>query len=184
MTADKETEQKDLAALPAPAGKKKMIILASVALLVVGIGAPVGFFMLSGDKPEPEVTEAAEAKLDHSQPESEPEGTQDTEELEEGEEALGAILPLDTFLVNLAGGKYIRLQMQVEFETPDVPKKIYTRMVPIRDDIITLLTQQEASGLEDVNGKEKLKKSIRDLINGRLRREDVRRVYFTQFVIQ
>jgi flagellar basal body-associated protein FliL len=57
-------------------------------------------------------------------------------------------------------------------------------MVPIRDSIITLLTQQDASDLEDLKGKEKLKKNIRELINERLHREDVRRVYFTQFVIQ
>ena len=181
MASEQETESKDVAALPAPAGRKKVIVIAAVAALVVGIGAPVGYFLLSSD-PEPEVEEVAIGSVE--QPEASAVENDDSIELEEGEEALGAILPFETFLVNLAGGKYIRLQMQVEFESPDVPKKIYSRMVPIRDSIITLLTQQEASDIEDVKGKEKLKKAIRDLINERLHREDVRRIYFTQFVLQ
>jgi flagellar basal body-associated protein FliL len=183
MAAEKETEKNDVAALPAPAGKKKMFVIAAVALLVVGIGAPVSYFLLA-HSPEPEEVKDAPAVGNMEQPQAVMEGSNDAPEVEEGEEALGAILPLETFLVNLSGGKYIRLQMQVEFETPDVPKKIYSRMVPIRDGIITLLTQQDASELEDVKGKEKLKKSLRELINERLRREDVRRIYFTQFVIQ
>jgi flagellar basal body-associated protein FliL len=47
-----------------------------------------------------------------------------------------------------------------------------------------MLTEQSATTLEDSQGKEKIKKNIRDLINEQLRREDVRRIYFTQFVIQ
>jgi len=111
-------------------------------------------------------------------------GHGETAELEEGEEALGAIVPFETFLVNLSSGKYIRLQLQVEFETPDIPKRLYSRMDPIRDGIIALLTERTASDLEDSKGKEKLKKDIKDLVNERLHREDARRVYFTQFVIQ
>jgi flagellar basal body-associated protein FliL len=105
-------------------------------------------------------------------------------ELGEGEELLGAIVPLDAFLVNLSGGKYIRLQVQAELETPDIPRRFYSRVVPMRDQIITLLTQKTATELEDASGKEKLKLAIKDIMNQQLRREDVRRIYFTQFVIQ
>jgi flagellar FliL protein len=97
---------------------------------------------------------------------------------------LGAIIPFETFLVNLSGGKYIRLQAQVEFETLDVPRRFYTRAVPIRDGIISLLTQMTAENLETSKGKDKLRAEIRSTINTALRKEEVRRVYFTQFVIQ
>ncbi|NBS70712.1 hypothetical protein EBT31_17635, partial [bacterium] len=60
---------------------------------------------------------------------------QDSVELEEGEELLGAIVPLDTFLLNLAKGKYIRMQVQLEFSGLDIPKSFYSRAVPIRDSI-------------------------------------------------
>lgn len=181
MAEEKEDQKAEAQALPAPARRKTHLIVGgAIFALVIGIGAPVGYFLL---RPPPEKVEDVKIEqLEEEQPVLE--GSEDPLELEEGEEPLGAIVPFETFLVNLSGGKYIRLQAQVEFETPDVPKKFYSRMVPIRDAIITMLTQQSAADLEDGKGKEKLKKSIRDIINDRLRREDVRRVYFTQFVIQ
>ena len=186
MAEEKETEQTETQALPAPANRKKMLLIAGVALLVVGVGAPVGYFMFGASEPPPLVedvkVDTQEATKDETH--AKLEGHGEEIELQEDEEALGAIVPFETFLVNLSGGKYIRLQMQVEFETADIPRRLYSRMVPIRDGIISLLTQQGASDLEDIKGKEKLKKGIKDLINERLHREDVRRVYFTQFVIQ
>lgn len=186
MAEEKETEQSETQALPAPRNKKKLLVIGGAALLVLGVGAPVGYFAFSSSEPPPAVEDV---KVDTSESSSEEthaklEGHGETPELEEGEEALGAIVPFETFLVNLSGGKYIRVQLQVEFETPDIPKRLYSRMVPIRDGIIALLTERTASELEDSKGKEKLKKDIKDLVNERLHREDARRVYFTQFVIQ
>lgn len=179
---NKKQQESDVAALPPPARKKSPLALAGIGALIVSVGTASGFFFLQGSD-EPEVQESALTSVE--QPAAAlMEGADDSVELEEGEEALGAIFPFDAFLVNLSGGQYIRLQVQAEFEGPEVPKKMYARMVPIRDAIITLLTQQTAAELQDIKGKEKLKKSIRDLINERLRREDVRRIYFTQFVIQ
>lgn len=177
---EEKKEGEETAVTPAPRAKKKVLIAAGIGALVLGVGAPVGYFAFRA--PPPNVEEVEVGSLEKTEPAVE--GSEETLELEEGEEALGAIVPFDTFLVNLSGGKYIRLQLQVEFETPDVPKKFYSRLVPIRDSIITLLTQQSASDLEDNAGKEKLKKGVREIINERLRKEEVRRVYFTQFVIQ
>ena len=112
------------------------------------------------------------------------EGSEDVEELEEGEEALGAIIPFDTFVVNLSGAKFIRVQLQVEFATLDVPKKFYSKIVPMRDAIISTLTQRSPDDLESMKGKESLKTQIRNMMNEMLRKEDVKRIYFTQFVIQ
>ncbi len=168
--------------------RKKIIIAAGVALSVLGIGAPLGYFLMTPSE-APEEKEAAEAAAvviandKESSSAAEPE-EDETLTLLDNEEALGAIVPFDTFLVNLSGGKYLRLQLQAEMETADVPRRLYGRIVPIRDGIITMLTQKNASELEDALGKEALKKSIKDLINEQLRRQEVRRIYFTQFVIQ
>jgi flagellar basal body-associated protein FliL len=186
MSEEKETEQTETQAHPGPTHRKKALLIAGVGFLVVGVGAPVGYFLLGSSKPPAQVeevkvdTQAANSEETHGKLE----GNREEIEYEEGEEAIGAIVPFETFLVNLSGGKYIRLQLQVEFETPDIPRRLHSRMVPIRDGIISLLTQQTSSDLEDIKGKDKLRKSIKDLINDRLHREDARRVYFTQFVIQ
>jgi flagellar basal body-associated protein FliL len=186
MAEETETEQTEAKALPDSANRKKLFVIAGVVCLVIGVGAPIGYFMLGSSEPAPQVEEVKvdTQEVSTEEPHAKLEGHADEIELEEGEEALGAIVPFETFLVNLSGGRYIRLQLQVEFETPDVPRRLQSRMVPIRDGIISLLTQQTSSELEDSKGKEKLKKGIKDLINERLHREDARRVYFTQFVIQ
>ncbi len=183
--AEEADKKQDEAQSPAaaPTRKRKAILVVATLLVCLGIGMPVGYFIL---KPAPEKTEEnmVEKLAESDEPSVEHEQADEAKEVLEGEEALGAIVPFVTFLVNLSGGKYLRLQLQAEFETPDVPKRLYSRIVPIRDAIISLLTRQTALDLEDAQGKEKIKKSIREIMNEHLRREDVRRIYFTQFVIQ
>jgi flagellar basal body-associated protein FliL len=180
-----EEEKKEAPAGEAPAAPQRnrrvLIAVGGVVALLIMVGVPAGYLLLKHESKE--VSEIA--------PEMEPEsklkaeGQDDgEEELEEGEEPLGAIVPLETFLVNLSGGKYIRAQVQVEFESLDVPRRFYTRAVPIRDGIISMLTQLTAENLEAAKGKDKLRAEIRSVINTTLRKEEVRRVYFTQFVIQ
>ena len=184
-----EAEKKEAAeavGAPAASGKKKALIIGAVATLILAAGVPLGYFMFKAPPIEP-LEEKKEVEIPQPvEEQSAPEGRQRAadEELQEGEEALGAIVPLDTFLVNLSGGKYIRLQLQAELESPDIPRRFYARVVPMRDQIISLLTQKTAAELEDANGKERLKTSVREIMNQQLRREDVRRIYFTQFVIQ
>ena len=187
--ADKSESPKEIEHTPegkAPSSKKKVLLSAGVALVTLGVGAPVGYFLL---KPAQAPVEQQQAEEVVTQPEAETtekkeEGEHEELALLEGEEALGAIVPFDTFLVNLSGGKYLRLQLQAEMETPDIPKRLYSRIVPIRDGIITMLTEKTAADIEGSQGKEDLKKAIKVLINEQLKRQDVRRIYFTQFVIQ
>ena len=178
---EKEGDGAAAAEPPKKSRKKLLVIAAGVVFLVAAIGAPGVYFFLLRDQDAVEELAADSAK---EGPHGKLEGSHSEPEYEEGEQALGAIVPLDTFVVNLSGGKYIRVQVQVEFETPDLPKRFYGRIVPIRDAIISLLTQQTAEELGDSKGKEKLRVSIRTKINDVMRREDVRKVYFTQFVIQ
>jgi flagellar basal body-associated protein FliL len=173
--------------------KRKILIIGgglASALIMVGLPA---VFMLTGEqnKDTSEIDSKdvvdvigaekleAEAAVNKEQRDADL-----AEELQDGEERIGAIAPFETFLVNLSGGKYLRLQLQVEMEGTDVPRRFHARMVPIRDGIISLLTQKKSDELEDVKGKDGLKRAIRDLINEHLKRQDVKRVYFTQFVIQ
>lgn len=166
--------------------RKKAVLAAGVAVAILGIGAPIGYFLIGpSEAPEESVGVVESISQTEDEPQAEaPQAEEESLALLEGEEALGAIVPLDTFLVNLSGGKYLRLQLQAEMETPDIPKRLYTRLVPIRDGIITMLTQKTATELENAEGKDTLKRSIKDLMNEQLRRQDVKRIYFTQFVIQ
>lgn len=178
-----EQEEKEEKPVAAPAGgskKKLLIIIVGVVLLLAGIGVPTAIFVLGkGDKAEEVESDAATNGEQLAA-----EGSSDEEELEDGEEAPGAIIPLDTFIVNLSGGKYIRAQIQIEFDEFEVPKKFYRKIVPLRDSIITLLTKRTQEELVTEKGKEKLREEIKEAIDTALRKAAVRRIYFTQFVIQ
>lgn len=188
--ADKSESPKEIEHKPdvkAPSSKKKILLIAGISLVTLGVGAPVGYFLLKpGEAPveqQPQVEEVV-AQPEPVEADKKEEGAHEELALLEGEEAMGAIVPFDTFLVNLSGGKYLRLQLQAEMETPDIPRRLYSRIVPIRDGIITMLTEKTAADIESSQGKEELKKTIKVFINEQLKRQDVRRIYFTQFVIQ
>ena len=179
---DGDEEGAEAGATPPAKGKKKLILIAvGVVFLFLAGGIPAAFILM---KPKPEKVEELDADAATHGEEHETTNTPYEEELEDGEEAIGAIVPFETFLVNLSGGKYIRLQAQIEFNTLDVPRKFYSRAVPIRDSIISLLTQKTQDDLGSAKGKEALRTEIKEMINEVLRKEEVKRVYFTQFVIQ
>lgn len=183
---DGKDEKEGEAAAPAKKSKKMLFIgIGAFVFLVLAIGIPVTILALKSKGETPKVESlAADAAQTESAATLVPEPTLEEEELAEGEEPLGAILPLDTFVVNLNGGRYIRCQMQLEFQSRDIPKKFYTRSVPIRDGIIMLLTSKTADEVGSEKGKEQLRAEVKDLIDETLKKEEIKRVYFTQFVIQ
>jgi flagellar FliL protein len=184
MSEAEKTEKPEGDAAAPKKSKKGLLIAVGALVVVLLIGAPTGYFLLKKPAPKVEDVTITLEDEDDGDKKSKIEGGGESIDFEEGEEAIGAIIPFDTFLVNLSGGKYIRLQVQVEFEGLDVPNRFYTRTVPIRDAILSLLSQQTADDLLASKGKDKLRTSIRNAMNDVLRREDVKRVYFTQFVIQ
>lgn len=162
-------------------GNIALIIGAVVALLVVG--GVVAYFMSSSGKPAPTGSLEPDA-AGSDEPVLIPEGGEDFEELAEGEEPIGAMFPLEAFVVNLSGGRFIRCQVQLEFTGREVPRKFYPRVVAVRDTLISLLASKTHDDLLNNRGRDALRDEIKDAVNELLRKEEVKRVYFTQFVIQ
>ena len=171
----------EVAPAPAAGGRSKMlIIVGGVVVLALAIGIPTLIFTMQGHEeqisaegPEAESTQALLT-----------DGAGVEDELEEGEEPLGAIFPLESFVVNLQGGGYLRTQVQLEFVERDVPRRLYVRLVPVRDAIIHLLSNRSQADLGDEKGRGNLKNDIKELVNEVLKKAEVRNVYFTQFVVQ
>ncbi len=190
-----DTQERVAGDSPAASAKPKRSLAAASGLgaLLLVAGTAVGYsaFGRAGelaaelrDEASADSAEEAESTDSGEREASSFQDRVDAVDAEEGEEALGAIVPLDTFLLNLPGGKYIRVQMQLEFQGMEVPTRFYGRVVPIRDSIITSISSQTADDLQTVKGKDELKENVRKIVNGQLRKDLVRRVYFTQFVIQ
>ena len=186
--AEEKQEAKDNKDETAEAGevkkkrpKKLFFIIGGVVLLLIAIGVPV---LLMSKKTETKKTAELEIDIAKTDDESRPEGLDDENEFIEGEEPLGAIYPLETFVLNLKGDKFIRVQIQIEFAQRVISTRFFARLILIRDKIISLLSSKGAEDLQGPKEKEVLKAELKDAINEVLKKEEVKRIYFSQFVIQ
>ena len=178
-----EEEKEEAPVEVKPKSKKTLFVALAVVGLLLVIGVPAFFFFKAAPVKSAEELPADAAQESPQNEGLKPEGSGDDYELQEGEERLGAIMPLDTFVINLSAGRYVRLQAQLEFETLDIPNKYYAKEVPIRDSIITVLGQHTADELLGEKGRDKLRDEIKETVNGVLHKQEVKHVYFTQFVI-
>lgn len=189
MADEKKEENKEEAKEAAAPPKKSMLplmIIGGCLLLGLAIGIPTTFYLLKGeDIPVAEELPADAAKPEETQAEQEAGAVSfEAEELKEGEEVIGAIFPLETFVVNLNTGRYIRCQIQVEFVEREVPKVFYNKLIIIRDAIIGLLAAKKSEDILDPRGRLALKTDLKDLINEQLHKQEVKNIYFSQFVVQ
>jgi flagellar FliL protein len=186
--AEEKEKKEEAAPAPAAGGASMLLKVGLGVSILFGIAgfATAGIVMSKQKAAEAEAAAVEEVDADAAESEGEDgaSAVSPEDELEEGEQVIGAIFPLDTFVVNLNGGKYLRAQIRLEFEGRDVPKRFYPRIVPVRDELLGILSSKRAEDLQTSQGKDNLKKEIKDSINELLRKEDVKNVYFTQFVVQ
>lgn len=161
----------------APASSSRMptlfFILAVVNMLVV-VG--VGVMIYLGKQKE-----AAESNIDDViKGESQ---TQKREEMEE--DFIGKLIPLETFLVNVAGSrgrKLLKINMELEVDNDDVQIEIEKLKPKIRDIIIINLSSKTYAQISTSDGKEFMRDEIRDQVNLFLTKGKIKRVYFTEFI--
>ena len=103
------------------------------------------------------------------------------------EPAVGALLPLDPFLANLAdedGRRYLKATLQVEFFGRRVPDDFNARVPQMRDLLLTLLTSKLFAEIRTPEGKAVLRDEIINRMNRALNKDLVKAVYFTEFIVQ
>ena len=108
------------------------------------------------------------------------------ENLQEQVEKVGTLIPLDAFLVNLAGShgrKLVKLNMSLEVEGENTKEEIHRLKPKIRDIIIILLSSKSYAEISSRQGKEGLRDEIRDQVNLFLTKGQIRSVYFTQLIL-
>ena len=177
--AEHETEQ-------APAKKggkfKKLIILFVAAIVVLGgAGAGVYFFM-----PQliPGKGKAAEGQAEGHAAEK---TAEHKPAVEAGPPSLGALFPLESFIVNLAdpGGKrYLKVNMTMELSNAELKKEIEGRLPQIRDAILLLLSSLTFDDINSMEGKIRLRSQIVSRCNSFLKSGAIANVFFSEFVVQ
>jgi flagellar FliL protein len=159
--------------------RSKLPILLSVLVVVAG-GAAAAWYLgvLPGTASKAEHAEATAAVEEHGD---------DGGHGGNGEKGLGPILPLETFIANLAdegGSRYLKATFQIEFLGAAVPGDVTGRLPQIRDLLLTLLSSKTFDDVRTAEGKQQLREEIIARVNQVLDRDAVKAVYFTEFIVQ
>ena len=170
MAAAEDTAQAAPAAPEAPEAAKggmgKLVLIGGVVVALGGGVAAAWQFGLIPHGKKAEATAESEAK-------------------DEKAAAPGAIVPLDPFIANLAdedGKRYLKATLQVEFFAPKEPEDFKTPQV--RDLLLTLFSSKQFAEIRSPEGKAVLREEIINRLNRALRKDAVKQVYFTEFIVQ
>ena len=152
--------------------KLLFIVLGVVLLLVVGMGG--GLFMMWSKMSaiNTQIATAAEAK----------DGQKPTDQL-----MIGPIMPLDTFIVNLAdaGGKrFLRVTIDLELSNQEMQDEMKTRMPQVRDAFLMILPTKYFDDISSTEGKIALRDELLASLNGFLTTGQINNIYFKEFVVQ
>lgn len=178
---DEVSEEKAAAVEAAPSGGgssgQKPIILIALAVINMLIVAGVGFMLYQGKKKE-----AAEPKIEQViKGEAEAQKKEATEE----KEVVGKVIPLETFIVNLAGSKgrkVAKVNMELELKGEQAAEEIDKRKAQVRDIIIIILSSKTYEEVSTREGKDSLRNEIKDTINSFLVQGKISNVFFTEFI--
>lgn len=150
------------------AKNKLIIIIAAIVVLLIGAGIGTFFFMNSGgDKP---LTPEHEQAL-----------------LERRAKEIGPMVNLESFIVNILDEgevRYLKAAITLEADSAEVAAELNQRMPQIKDAILMLIGNKTFADLSDLQGRLQLRAELLNRINSLLLNGKVKRIYFTDFVVQ
>lgn len=174
--AEEKAAAAETASAPGGSGQKPILLIA-LAVINMLVVAGVGFMLYQGRKQE-----AAEPKIEHViKGEAEAQHKEATEQ----KEVMGKVVPLETFIVNLAGSKgrkVAKVNMELEVQGDHALDEIEKRKAQIRDIIIIILSSKSYEDVSSREGKEGLRNEIKDTINSFLVQGKISNVFFTEFI--
>lgn len=172
---------------PPPKSTKKLILFGLVALLAVGaVAGGVFFYFNKGKGAAADNTVAAEApKEEEKKPEGGHGGGHGGGEGEKKGNAL--LVTLEPFILNLADvdtNRYLKISIVLEFADAKGAAAAEGKMPQIRDALILLMSSLTYGDIHSVEGKLTLQSEILNRLNKVLEGAAVRRIYFTDLVVQ
>ena len=171
--AENEPQVQNVQPQPAKKRKTMLFLIPIVLILLVGMvlgGAKMGFISIPGltlGKGEPGQEKQAEAPKEES--------------------GMGFIYAMKPFIVNLgddSGGRYLKIKFEMELDTKDVVPEIEKRMPQLTDSVIMLLSSRTYEDIASYEGKDRMRNEIMLRLNSFLLTGVIRKIYFTEFVMQ
>lgn len=155
---------------PEKGGKsKKKLLIIIAAVLVLLIGAGVGVFLFKGGDDMKISPEEEQAKLEMQA------------------KQVGPMVNIESFIVNVLDdqeSRYLKAAITFEVTNEEVSMELTQRMPQIKDAILLLIGNKTFSELNDLQGKMQLRAELINKVNGILLKGKVKRIYFTDFVVQ
>ena len=102
-------------------------------------------------------------------------------------DALGEIVPLDPFIVNLNESdstRYLKLNFSLELNEDGSVDELKMRRDVVRDHVLTYLSGLTTIDVRGSETKDAIRKTLAKRINNALGETVVQRVLFTEFVVQ
>ncbi len=171
--AEKEPQGENIESAGRGRGKWKWSLIPMVLILlgaVVTGGAKMGFITipsLSSESGGPN----RERQATDSQPGS----------------SVGVIYPMKAFIVNLADeptGRYLKVRFEMELDSRAVLPEIEKRMAQLTDSVIMLLSGKTSKEIATYEGKDRMRNELLLRLNSFLRTGSIRKIYFTEFMMQ
>jgi len=157
--------EKEGEAQPKKGSNLKWIIIGVVVLLVLGGGGFFAWKTFLNPEQNKGVAEERTAKMVE----------------------LGPTFPLDSFIVNLAGTsgeRYLKITIELELKDISLTSELEKRKPQVRDTILLLLSSKTFEDVATFKGKTEIRNQITARLNGILAPGSIKKVYFTEFVVQ
>jgi flagellar FliL protein len=148
--------------------KKLIIIIAIVLLLLIGGGGGAMLFLKGGD----------DAKISPEEEQA---------QLAAQAQQVGPMVNIDSFIVNIIDdeeSRYLKAAITIEVDAEAASLELSQRMPQVKDAILLLIGNKSYSELSDLQGKIQLRAELINKINSILKQGKVKRIYFTDFVVQ
>ena len=148
-------------------GNMLMTLIVGVVGFLLGAGAGFGGAMFLAEEPECEPVEGEEAVAGPAADER-------------------VMHSLGKFTVNLrgtGGGRVLRMEVQVEIDNSQL-EDIEAKTPLLRDSVLTLASDYTFGDLEGLDGKMRFRDELLARLNSALTISGIRRIYFTEFVVQ
>lgn len=151
------------------AGKSKtkmMIIIAVTVVLLIGVGIG-GYLFFSSDE---SLTPEQEQVL-----------------LERQAKEIGPMVHIESFIVNIIDQgevRYLKAAITLEADTAEAAAELNQRMPQIQDAVLLLVGNKTFAELSDLQGRLQLRAELLNRVNSLLLSGKVKRIYFTDFVVQ
>ena len=144
---------------------KLFIIIAVIVVLLIGGGIGAFLFLKGDDNGAPQesqVETAAQAQV-------------------------GPMVNIESFIVNILDdeqSRYLKAAITIEVDSEPASVELNQRMPQVKDAILLLIGNKTFSELSDLQGKIQLRAELINKLNSILVKGKVKRIYFTDFVVQ